>query len=86
MDQLLKSLGSAETAIPTGESSLFTHARLRRPIPFLSDLNEVFYLQSQNGNIGSDSSSEFTRIAEDVPSEISWASEALDKKPEAVNL
>ncbi|KAG8985245.1 hypothetical protein FRB90_004857, partial [Tulasnella sp. 427] len=46
---------------------------------------EVVYLQSQNGNLN-DPLGEFASLREDVPAEIAWASEALDKLPEAVNL
>ncbi|KAG9047823.1 hypothetical protein FS837_001419 [Tulasnella sp. UAMH 9824] len=46
---------------------------------------EVVYLQSQNGNLN-DPEGEFASLRGDVPSEIPWASEALDKPPEAVNL
>ncbi|KAH6914902.1 cupin-like domain-containing protein [Coprinopsis sp. MPI-PUGE-AT-0042] len=59
---------------------------------------EAYYLQSQNGNLysgdflsegspgGIDSASEFIELQPDVPSEISWCSEALGKSPEAVNI
>lgn len=61
---------------------------------FMAKLNgdqpEVYYLQSQNGNIYSanetHSSSEYEALQVDVPPEISWCSEALDRKPDAVNL
>lgn len=46
---------------------------------------EVVYLQSQNGNLN-DPEGEFASLRGDVPAEIPWASEALDKPPEAVNL
>lgn len=46
--------------------------------------SNVYYLQSQNGNLYSsehfnsgDSSSEYDPLREDVPSEVSWCSEAL---------
>ncbi|KAG2013653.1 hypothetical protein CC2G_010538 [Coprinopsis cinerea AmutBmut pab1-1] len=60
--------------------------------------SESYYLQSQNGNLFSadflsgdftgqvDTESEFVPLQEDVPSEISWCSEALGRPPEAVNL
>lgn len=50
---------------------------------------EVHYLQSQNGNMftdsyfdmsGEDEPSEFEPLREHVPSEIPWCSEALGKK------
>ncbi|KAF8076394.1 cupin-like domain-containing protein [Lyophyllum atratum] len=58
---------------------------------------EVCYLQSQNGNLysrtGTDfeeadvsSISEFQPLRCDVPSDISWCTEALGKSPDAVNL
>ncbi|KAH9938630.1 Clavaminate synthase-like protein [Fomitopsis serialis] len=56
---------------------------------------EVYYLQSQNGNMftgryfdstSDPDSSEFEPLREDVPSEITWCSEALDRCPDAVNL
>ncbi|OCH94076.1 Clavaminate synthase-like protein [Obba rivulosa] len=57
---------------------------------------EVRYLQSQNGNMfrssyfdvhdAEDEPSEFEALREDVPSEIPWCSEALDRPPDAVNL
>ncbi|KAK2466214.1 hypothetical protein APHAL10511_001856 [Amanita phalloides] len=58
-----------------------------------SDPSEICYLQSQNGNLyaskffkGVDDPSELESLREDVPSEISWCSEALDRHPDAVNL
>ncbi|KAG8928490.1 hypothetical protein FRC02_006859 [Tulasnella sp. 418] len=50
--------------------------------------NEVYYLQSQNGNLSSDdiSGCEFPALKEDVPGDISWATQALGNNPEAVNL
>ncbi|KAF9462654.1 cupin-like domain-containing protein [Collybia nuda] len=71
---------------------------------FLSKLSsvshsEVYYLQSQNGNIHSkydslsDSNgdiapkvSEFGALKRDVPSDVSWCSKAFGKSPDAVNL
>ncbi|KXN86277.1 JmjC domain-containing protein 7 [Leucoagaricus sp. SymC.cos] len=53
---------------------------------------DVCYLQSQDGNLYSseyfinDSPSEYEPLREDVPSEVSWCSEALDRSPDAVNL
>ncbi|KAJ7179130.1 Clavaminate synthase-like protein [Mycena filopes] len=56
------------------------------------DLN-VYYLQSQNGNVyssrffqGTPDPSEFEALRADIPSEISWCSEAFGKSPDAVNL
>ncbi|CCM02488.1 uncharacterized protein FIBRA_04589 [Fibroporia radiculosa] len=60
-----------------------------------SGCGEVYYLQSQNGNLftasyfdlsGDQDPSEFEPLREDVLSEIPWCSDALDKPPEAVNL
>ncbi|CAE6471543.1 unnamed protein product [Rhizoctonia solani] len=59
--------------------------------------NEVYYLQSQNGNMYStvdfESGPDHTSNSElcpellsDVPREISWASEALGRTPDAVNV
>ncbi|EGO01893.1 hypothetical protein SERLA73DRAFT_177489 [Serpula lacrymans var. lacrymans S7.3] len=56
--------------------------------------DEVYYLQSQNGNLYSNSffdhsdedTSEFESLRPDVPSDISWCSEAFDRAPDAVNL
>lgn len=56
---------------------------------------EVHYLQSQNGNLytaryydsaGDSDPSEFEPLRGDVPSEVPWCSEALDRSPDAVNL
>ena len=41
----------------------------------------VFYIQKQNSNL----TEEFREIIDDVEPEISWASEAFGKKPDAVN-
>ncbi|KAF5363697.1 hypothetical protein D9756_000620 [Leucocoprinus leucothites] len=56
--------------------------------------SDIYYLQSQNGNLYSSehfannghSLSEFEPLRDDVPSEVSWCSEALDRYPDAVNL
>ncbi|KZT12736.1 Clavaminate synthase-like protein [Laetiporus sulphureus 93-53] len=57
--------------------------------------SEVYYLQSQNGNLfaaryfdlsGEPDPSVFEPLRRDVPSEISWCTEALGRSPEAVNL
>ncbi|KIK06699.1 hypothetical protein K443DRAFT_673988 [Laccaria amethystina LaAM-08-1] len=58
---------------------------------------EVRYLQSQNGNLfpsdffgrssdDANSPSEFEPLRSDVPSEIPWCTEALGKRPDAVNI
>ncbi|KAL0579685.1 hypothetical protein V5O48_002315 [Marasmius crinis-equi] len=54
---------------------------------------ETYYLQSQNGNLyssqfyeGLDAPSEYEPLRDDVPSEVPWCSEALDRRPDAVNL
>ncbi|GJJ07472.1 hypothetical protein Clacol_001674 [Clathrus columnatus] len=54
--------------------------------PVLIKTGEVLYLQSQNGNLYSGSPSEFEPLLHHVPPEISWASEALGRSPDAVNL
>ena len=43
--------------------------------------NGVFYIQKQNSNL----TEEFVELMVDVDEEISWASEAFNKKPDAVN-
>ena len=43
--------------------------------------NGVFYIQKQNSNL----TEEFEELMVDVDKEISWASEAFNKKPDAVN-
>ncbi|EPZ33939.1 Cupin-like domain-containing protein [Rozella allomycis CSF55] len=45
--------------------------------------DHVHYLQSQNDNLSQDG---FAAIRKDVPESIEFASEALDAKPDAVNL
>ncbi|KAJ3933696.1 MAG: cupin-like domain-containing protein [Lentinula lateritia] len=54
---------------------------------------ETYYLQSQNGNVyssgffnGQDDLSEFETLRQDIPSDVKWCTEALDKSPEAVNV
>ncbi|KAJ3785453.1 cupin-like domain-containing protein [Lentinula aff. detonsa] len=54
---------------------------------------KTYYLQSQNGNVyssrffqGLDDPSEFEPLRQDIPSEVKWCTEALDKPPDAVNL
>ena len=42
---------------------------------------DVYYIQKQNSNM----TSEFQDLMCDIESEISWASEALDKSPDAIN-
>ncbi|KAI0036825.1 cupin-like domain-containing protein [Vararia minispora EC-137] len=57
-------------------------------------LSEVLYLQSQNGNLYSssyfdsteDELPELAPLRQDVPPDISWCTEALDRHPDAVNL
>ncbi|KAG8703869.1 hypothetical protein FRC08_002584 [Ceratobasidium sp. 394] len=52
--------------------------------------SEVYYLQSQNGNMynaaDSENTSELAPLLDDVPREVPWASEALDCTPDAVNV
>ena len=43
--------------------------------------NGVFYIQKQNSNL----TEEFAELMVDVDEEIRWASEAFNKKPDAVN-
>ncbi|KAF8639863.1 hypothetical protein AX17_001118 [Amanita inopinata Kibby_2008] len=72
-----------------------TMAELLSRLSADSDLSEICYLQSQNGNLydstyfkaqTADSQTEFEPLRGDVPSQISWCSEAVDKSPDAVNL
>lgn len=57
-----------------------------------SDHGDIYYLQSQNGNLFSagdeegGTASEFDLLRSDVVSEIDWCSEALGRQPEAVNI
>ncbi|KAG9317290.1 Clavaminate synthase-like protein [Chiua virens] len=58
-----------------------------------SDEKHVHYLQSQNGNLYSEDffskgedASEFEALRTDVPSEVDFVREALDRTPDAVNL
>ncbi|KAJ6515890.1 cupin-like domain-containing protein [Mycena sanguinolenta] len=58
-----------------------------------TDDSNIYYLQSQNGNIysncffeGAPDPSEFELLRHDIPSEIPWCSEGLGKLPDAVNL
>ncbi|KAF8195886.1 cupin-like domain-containing protein [Mycena galopus ATCC 62051] len=58
-----------------------------------ADDSHIYYLQSQNGNVyssrffeGSPDPSEFELLRPDIPSEISWCSEALGRSPDAVNV
>lgn len=39
------------------------------------------YIQNQNSNL----TLNFSELSQDVPKDISWVSEALDKMPDAVN-
>jgi len=56
-----------------------------------SSQSEVFYLQSQNGNLFNNSDddmseSEFEPLLQDIPESIEWATEAFGDPPEAVNI
>jgi jumonji domain-containing protein 7 len=55
----------------------------------------VYYLQSQNGNLydhsyftspDTDGDCELANLRDDVPAEVPWCSEALGRSPDAVNL
>ncbi|KAI8588497.1 cupin-like domain-containing protein [Geranomyces variabilis] len=46
----------------------------------------VYYVQSQNDNLGSSGDCEFEPLLADVPRDISFATAALGKAPEAVNV
>lgn len=70
-------------------------ALLSKLAPSTSNVEDVCYLQSQNGNLfpGSyftsgnpESDSELANLRGDVPAEIPWCSEALGRSPDAVNL
>ncbi|ESK96003.1 jmjc domain-containing protein 7 [Moniliophthora roreri MCA 2997] len=59
----------------------------------LKGQTETYYLQSQNGNIytsqfyeDGDAPSEYQPLRIDVPSQVSWCTEALDRNPDAVNI
>lgn len=69
-------------SLPSAAASVLASARQPK---FGILPGEVVYLQSQNGNLN-DPEGEFASLREDVPAQIPWASEALDKPPEAVNL
>ncbi|KAJ7771368.1 cupin-like domain-containing protein [Mycena maculata] len=58
-----------------------------------TDDSEIYYLQSQNGNVysnqffqGTPDPSEFEAIRADIPSEIPWCTATFGKPPDAVNL
>ncbi|KAH8999275.1 cupin-like domain-containing protein [Lactarius akahatsu] len=68
---------------------------LSKLAPSTSNVEDVCYLQSQNGNLfpGSyftsgdmESDCELINLRDDVPAEIPWCSEALGRSPDAVNL
>ncbi|KAJ3152979.1 JmjC domain-containing protein 7 [Geranomyces michiganensis] len=46
----------------------------------------VYYVQSQNDNLGSSGDNEFEPLLNDVPRDIDFATAALGKKPDAVNV
>ncbi|KAI5833085.1 Clavaminate synthase-like protein [Schizophyllum commune Tattone D] len=63
-----------------------------RPV-VIKDSGDVLYLQSQNGNVytnrtfeGEDDPSEFEALRADIPKDVPWCTEALDRSPDAVNL
>ncbi|KAG9015503.1 hypothetical protein FRB94_000108 [Tulasnella sp. JGI-2019a] len=52
---------------------------------------DVYYLQSQNGNLGGsgcidNETYELKPLSGDVTPDVPWATEALDRRPDAVNL
>ncbi|KAG6814184.1 hypothetical protein H0H92_000861 [Tricholoma furcatifolium] len=60
-----------------------------------SNNGDIYYLQSQNGNMycaddfsgqGAQSTSEFEPLRSDVPSDVAFCTEALGRLPDAVNL
>lgn len=68
---------------------------LSKLVPSTSNVEDVCYLQSQNGNLypgshftSGDTASdcELANLRGDVPAEIPWCSEALGRCPDAVNL
>ncbi|RKP17971.1 hypothetical protein ROZALSC1DRAFT_23684 [Rozella allomycis CSF55] len=79
--------GNADSAV--GEYLLFCFTRGEKMSfgDFILNLetnnDHVHYLQSQNDNLSQDG---FAAIRKDVPESIEFASEALDAKPDAVNL
>lgn len=55
--------------------------------------SDVLYLQSQNGNVYTDRTfeeeddpSEFDPLRDDIPKDVPWCTEAVDRSPDAVNL
>ena len=72
---------------PLGDMFMMPEERRMKMSDFFERLNspsdnEVFYIQKQNSNL----TDEFKDIFKDVDSEISWASEAFGKKPDAINI
>ncbi|KAI9466852.1 cupin-like domain-containing protein [Lactarius psammicola] len=68
---------------------------LSKLVPSTSNVEDVCYLQSQNGNLfpgsyftsgDTESGCELVNLRGDVPAEIPWCSEALGRCPDAVNL
>ena len=72
---------------PQGDQFVMPEERTMKMEEFLDIIenpdtkNGVFYIQKQNGNL----TEEFAELMEDVDQEIVWASEAFNKKPDAVN-
>ncbi|KAL1747466.1 cupin-like domain-containing protein [Schizophyllum fasciatum] len=65
---------------------------ISRPV-IIKDEGDVLYLQSQNGNVytnrtfeGEEDPSEFEALRADIPKDVPWCTEALDRPPDAVNL
>ena len=76
--------GLADSAV--GEMFMMPEERGMKMEDFIKRLNdprpnEVYYIQKQNSNL----TNEFTEVFNDVDREISWASEAFGKKPDAIN-
>ncbi|EPZ33604.1 Cupin-like domain-containing protein [Rozella allomycis CSF55] len=78
-------LGNADSAV--GEYFVLPEEKKMSFGHFILNLeknnDQIHYLQSQNDNLSQDV---FAAIRKDVPESIEFASEALDAKPDAVNL
>jgi len=72
---------------PKGDQFIMPEERTMNMEEFLDIIDNpetasgVFYIQKQNGNL----TEEFVELMGDVDEEIGWASEAFNKKPDAVN-
>ncbi|KAF8529033.1 cupin-like domain-containing protein [Hysterangium stoloniferum] len=74
----------AEPCVEKMTMNAFLDRLTDRPEP--DQDREIVYLQSQNGNLYPSEPSEFELLLPEVPRDISWATEALGRSPDAVNL